>query len=494
MENNTGYSTFGRRVGYVIGGDIAIAVLAFLKIPILTKGLGASLYGTWSLITATISLVAPLAILGLGQAVVRFLAAEKDRDKVSEDFLSVLATISISGIILSLLLFLSSDYLSSLIFKDIGSAFYIKLASVLVLFNALDGITLAFFRMQLRISLFVALNLGRQFIQVGLILAAVLLGYELTGVIIAVIAGGALFLVINLLIILRQTGLRLPRFSNTKSYLRWSLPLTPNPAIWWIVNVSDRYIISYFLGVAAAGIYSAAYGIADFAIFALASLVTVLYPTIIKSYEEGNISETKNYLKYSLKYFMMIAIPSAFGLAILAEPLLTILTRPEFVAGNTVVPFVAFGAVLYGFFQFCSQILYLANRTHLIMGLLGISAVLNIILNIILIPRLGILGAATATLVAYGVLGIATLIISRRYLKFDLSLPFMLKSAITSAIMVLCIWLFHPASLTGVLISILGGILIYFGVLLMIKGLSKSEINFFLNFARENLRKIFLVS
>ena len=83
-------------------------------------------------------------------------------------------------------------------------------------------------------------------------------------------------------------------------------------------------------------------------------------------------------------------------------------------------------------------------------------------------------------------LGVLTLVISRRYLRFDLSLPFMLKSTIASAIMVLCVWLFNPASMIEVLISILGGILIYFGVLLMIRGLRKSEITFVRNFAKDN--------
>ena len=128
------------------------------------------------------------------------------------------------------------------------------------------------------------------------------------------------------------------------------------------------------------------------------------------------------------------------------------------------------------------------------MRLLGISAALNIMLNIILIPRLGILGAAIATLIAYGVLGILTLLVSRRYLRFDLSLPFILKSIFSSAIMVLCIWLINPQFIVAVTISIFVGALIYFGMLLLSKGLGKREIVFFVNFAKDNLRKIYFIN
>jgi len=185
----------------------------------------------------------------------------------------------------------------------------------------------------------------------------------------------------------------------------------------------------------------------------------------------------------------MTAIPAAFGLSILAKPILQILATSEFVPGSAVVPFVAYGAVLFGFYGICVYIFHLVKRTELVVRLLGISAVLNIILNIILIPRMGILGAAVATLIAYGVLGMLTLMITRKYLKFDLSIPFMLKSAFSSAIMTLCIWLINPESIALVIASIFAGILIYFGILLLLKGLSKEEITLFINFLKDNLKK-----
>jgi O-antigen/teichoic acid export membrane protein len=486
---NKEYTTFGRQVGYIIGAEIVLLLLGFIQLPILTKWLGTTFYGIWSLIAVTTSLAVPFAILGLNSAMVRFLSAEKDKDKISEDFLSICSVVFILGIVLSILLFLLSDYLATFIFKDINSSFYIKLASILILFNAIDTLTLTFFRMQRKIGMYTALNLSRNVVQIGMITLALMLGYKLTGAIAASIATGLLFCIIELIIILRQIGLRLPQFSNTKSYLKWGIPLTPNFAILWIISVSDRYMVSYFLGVAAAGIYSAAYTMALYASFTMSPLGIVLYPTIIKSYEDGDINKTKIYLKYSLKYFLMIAIPSAFGLSILAKPLLSVLTKPEFVIGSTVIPFVAFGSVLNGFYLICLYVIYLANKTHLTVRLLGISAILNIVLNLALIPLMGIIGAAIATLIAYGVLGILTLMVSRRYLRFDLSLPFIGKSIASSVIMSLCIWLINPQSLKALIISMFLGVIVYFAVLLAIKGFTKNEMAFFANFVKRNLRK-----
>ena len=493
MQQNQEYTVFGRQVGYVITANIAILLLGFIRLPIVTKGLGASLYGTWSLISVTVSLIVPFAMLSFGMSIVRFLAAEKDKNTIREDFFSACSIVFISGIVFSLLLFFLSDLLAVSIFKDVNSSSYIKLGSVLILLNSLYLVLLAFFRMRRKIGLYNILNLSQHGLQVGLIVVAILLGYRLGGVITAVIISGILFTVISLFIIFRQIGFQLPRFSHMKAYLRWGVPLTLNSAILWIINVSDRYMVSYFLGIAAAGVYSAAYSIGQYASFALAPLGIVLYPTISKTYDEGNRDEAGNYLKYSLKYLMTIAIPAAFGLSILAKPLLRILTTPEFVTGSTVLPWVAFGAVLFCFYQICVYIIHLVGKTHITVRLLGISAGLNIGLNLLLIPRMGILGAAVATLVAYGVLGILTLMVTRRYLKFDLSLLFIAKSILASTVMTLCIWLINPESISMVIVSILAGIIIYFGMIMLIKGLSRQEMKFFATFIRGNIRKMFML-
>jgi O-antigen/teichoic acid export membrane protein len=493
MEQNREYATFGRHVGYVIATNIAIMLLGIVQIPILTKGLGANLYGVWSLIDVTISLIVPFALISLNVAIVRFLAAEKNLDRVRDDFLSACSVVFITGVALSVLLFLLSDVIATSVFKDVNASYYIKLASVLILVNSLYPLSLAFFRMRRSMGLYSLLTVIFNISQVALIFTSILLGYKLTGVVVAFIINGVVFTLINLIIILKRIGFKAPTFSHMKTYLKWGLPLAPNAAILWVIHTSDRYLVSYFLGVTAAGIYSAAYAIGQYALFALAPLGIVLYPTIAKHYDEGNLNETRAYLKYSVKYLMMLAIPAAFGLSILAKPLLHILTTPQFMSGSSVVPFVAFGAVIFSFFQICVYVIHLVRKTEINVRLLGIAAALNIALNFLLIPKMGITGAAVATLIAYGVLGILTLIVTRRYLKFALSLPFIGKSVAASVIMALCVWLMHPETIAWVIISIILGALIYFAALMLMKGFSKGEISFFINLVKDNLRKIRLI-
>lgn len=490
MQHNHEYTAFGRQVGYIVAANIAVLLLGLIQLPILTRGLGTSLYGIWALINVTISLLVPFATLGFRSGIVRFLAAEKDRDRVRDDFLSGCCVVFFAGAALSLLLFFLSDFLAESVFRDPGASSYVRLASALVLINSLHMLPLAFFRMRQQIGRYAALDLLYRGLQVGLVLAAVLLGYRLGGVIVALIINGVLFNVLALLIVVRRIGFRRPSFSRVKAYLRWGVPLAPNAAILWIVQVSDRYLVSFFLGVAPAGIYSAAFAVGNYASFTLAPLGTVLYPRISRHYDEGNLDQTRNYLGYSVKYLMMIAIPSAFGLSVLARPILRILTTADFVAGSVVVPWVAAGVVLFCFYQVCVYIIHLVGKTHITVRLLSTAAVLNIGLNLVLIPRIGIVGAAVATLVAYGVLGLLTLLVTRRYLKFDLYLPFVARNILSAGIMALCLWLIGPQSIWAVLASIPLGAVTYFAVLWALRGFSKEELAFFKGFTKANLRKL----
>jgi O-antigen/teichoic acid export membrane protein len=484
MDEKKEFATFGRQVGYIIGANIATSLLVFIQLPILTRALGANLYGTWSLINVTVLLIFPFAILGLRVAIVRFLAAEKDMSRVREDFFSVFSVVCFAGIILSLLLYLLSDVFAAHIFKDASFSSYVKLASVLILFNAMFQLLRTFFRVQRKMGLFTTISLLYDASQVGLIVLFILLGHKLTGAITALVINGILFNTITLTIILKQIGFQLPRFSRLKTYLRWGLPLTPNDAIYWIITTSDRYMVSYFIGVTNAGIYNAAYCLGNYASFAVMPLGMVLYPNVIKTYEEGNRDTTKNYFKYSVKYLMMIAIPSAFGLSILAKPLLQILTTPEFVPGSEIVPYVAFGAVVFCFYHIGVYVIQLAGKTELVLILLSSGAGLNIVLNIILIPRLGILGAALATLIAFAIVGVITMIVSRRLFKFDIDIIAIVKTVFASAVMATCVWLIGPDSIAMVVVSIVVGAVIYFGVLILIKTLSKGELAFFINFIK----------
>jgi O-antigen/teichoic acid export membrane protein len=187
MQKKHEYAIFGKQVVYVIVGNVIVLLLGLVRLPVLTKGLGIELYGVWSLVNVTVSLIVPFALVGLNVGIVRFLAAEKDTVKISRDFFSACIVVLITGILLSILLFFLSNPLAFYVLKDGTMSVYIKLASILVLFNSIRLLSIAFFRMSRQIGLYTLLNLSYSLLQVGLIALSIFLGYKLEGAINALI-------------------------------------------------------------------------------------------------------------------------------------------------------------------------------------------------------------------------------------------------------------------------------------------------------------------
>jgi len=488
MQKIQGYALFGKQITYVIIANITMVILGIIQLPILTKALGSSQYGAWTIIITAVSLITPFASLGFSTSLIRFQAAEKDTHKIREDFLSACLLVLITGVIFALLLFLLSGFLATTILKDVALSSYLRLGSVLIVLSSIFPLLLAFFRRASKIGTFSLLNTGLNTIQVALIILFISLGYGLKGVIAAAILSAATLDIIGLFIIFKEIGFSFPKFSNMKTYLKWGVPLTPTSGIQWIIGASDRYIVNYFLGVSATGIYNAADTLGGYSSFATMPVGTALFPIISKTYDEGKLDECRDYFKYSFKYLMIFSIPIAVGLSMLAKPLLRILTTPEFTIGSSLVVLASLGGLSYCLYNISMYVIYLVSKTKIQLQLLSLAAVLNIALNVTLIPHMGILGAEVASVVAYTVLGVLGLIVSRRYFKFDLSLSFLARSILSSSFMALCMWSIKPQSIFMLFISIVVGIIAYFGFLILIGGFSRIELAFFTTFIKNSLK------
>jgi O-antigen/teichoic acid export membrane protein len=428
----------------------------------------------------TISLLSPLALLGLHSAMIRFLAAEKDKTKIQEGFYSVIFVVFFAGLLLSLIVFLLADSFAITILKDISAAPLIKIASVVILLQALDLASLEFFRTFGRMKKYSGLMLLQTFAEVGFVAYFVLSGFGLFGAVVSLIISRGAVLLIGASFIFKEIGFRLPKFYELKDYLKFGLPMVPSMIFSWIIVGSDRYIIGYFMTISAVGIYSATYNIGWVISMFIAPISVILFPTISKSYDVNEVEKVKTYLKYSLKYFLMLSIPSIFGILIFSEPILRIMTRPEFISsGKIIMPFIAISALFYGVQTVFGQIIMVFKKTNIYALLFAISAVCNIILNVILIPLYGILGAAIATFFTYALFMVLCVFISFRYLVFDIPWMSISKSVISSIAMLVIIWMLNPprVQVIGVLILIVVGGITYFGMLVLLKTFEKEEIS-----------------
>ena len=478
------YKLFAQRVGLIGITNLLVNLRGLILIPILTKTLGAEGYGIWAQVIVTISLITPIVMLGLPSAMIRFLAAERDRREIQEGFYSSTVSVFLVSLLASSILFIFSEPIAASLFD--GATEVVKLIAVIIPFWNLDTTLFSLFTAFNQMKRYSIFRIAETFGEVGLVAYMVLSGFGIFGAVISLLIIRIVTIFVMSMLVIREIGVKIPDFSKIKPYLHYGLPLVPSTIFTWIAASSDRYVIVYFLGIAPVGIYSAAYNIGHAVIYMfLAPISFVLVPTLSRLYDDKKIEEVKTHLRYSLKYFLMFAIPVAFGVSVLAKQILTILATSEFVyTGSLVIPFVALSTVLSGIYSIIGTILILVKKTKIFGFIWCMAALTNLSLNVVLVPYIGIPGAAIATLISFAIASVITVHISFRYLKFDVGLTFILKSITASVIMALIIWQLNPIGTLSVLIAIGIGAGVYFGLLVSLKGIKKEEVGFIKNMFR----------
>jgi len=476
MENLF-YKQFAKNIGIIGLTNAIISLKGIILLPFLTKYLGIYDYGVWAQIMVTVSLFTPIVTLGLPFSLVRFLAGEKNKKEIREGIYSVLFLIFAIGLIISLFLIIFSRPVSSFL----GSEYdLIIILAFLVLFECLNSVFLNVLRAFQEIKKYSFFIIFQNFGGIGLVAIAIILNYGLLGAVFSL-------LIINLIIflilggmIIKGAGFELPNFSRIKQYLSFGVPTIPGNLGFWVVQSSDRYLIGYFLGITSVGYYAAGYTLGNILMLFLTPLSFLLTPVLSKLYDENKINEVKICLSYSLKYFLMVAIPSVFGLSVLARQLLTILSTTEIASqGHLITILITISILFFGGRVVTSQILALVKKTNISSTIWISAAIVNFGLNFIFIPHFGILGAAITTLIAFTLAFSLTLFYSSRYFTFSIDRRFILKSVFASTIMSLIIIRLNATSIIELIIAIIIGILIYAITLFILKGVNKEEIKFF---------------
>ena len=471
------YQKFAKDVGFIGTVQVLTSLGTFFLLPIITKTLGTYDYGLWAQINTTVSLISPLALMGLSMGFVRFLSSETEIKIIREAVYSILFFVTIAGLFASFLLYMFAEPLATFGFKDPHATYFIQAGSLLILLSVIESISLFYFRIFRQIHTFSYLTLFETFGKLFFILFLLKMGYGLLGVIAAtLLVQGSIFL-ISLLMIISQIGFVIPRFTYIKEYLQFSLPLTPNSLIRWITESSDRYMVTYFLGLRSVGVYSAACSIGSLIQLFVSSLQLILLPELSKLFDENKTDEVRIYMSHSLRYFLLISIPAVFGLSALAKPLLGILTTDDFLSGWFVIPIIAFSGLLAGIFQIFVNTMLLIKETKTTTYINIVAAVSNVLINLLLIPSIGIVGASLSTLFSYFLMAVLCMHISLKHFKLDFYLHDIVKSVLSSITMYLFVSYFVISSIFE-LFEIAGmGVLIYLVMMFLIGGFTDYELS-----------------
>ena len=472
------YVRFIQRIGLVGLTNILISLSSLIFIPIITKSFTTAEYGMWAQVNTTIALVPNIANLGLPYTMVRFLSAEKDKEKIKDSFYPMISLTFISTIIICLLFLIFGNTIANALFN--GSMQVLYITTAISFFACMNLMLISFFRtfqQMKRYSLFLVLQ---SYIGVFVSIYLTYAGYDIETVVLGLLTGYVAVFIMMAFLIVKYLGIGIGKWSNLKEQLAFALPTIPSNVSSWVVDSSDKYVIGILIGSVAVGCYSPGYALGSILLMFLSPFAVLLPAVLPEHYEKGDIREVDKYLSYSMKYYLLLTVPAAVGMSVLSKPLLYIITTPEIALGGYMVtPFVCLGAIFMGMYGITNNIMILEKNTMILGKLWIVVAISNIVLNLLLVPYLNILGAAIATLICYILAFAVTAIASKKTMRLPFNMKELLKIVVAASLMGIAVYLMHPIGIVNVLISIIAGVIIYFAVIFILKAVTFKEIAIF---------------
>lgn len=193
-------------------------------------------------------------------------------------------------------------------------------------------------------------------------------------------------------------GISAFRFSLVKKVLVAAFPFALLVGFSTIYNRIDIVLVTKLLGYTQTGLYTAAYKFFDLLGFFPAVVSHALYPVFASLMSQGQVAAVRETLERYLRFMAAVALPMATGGMILAKPIILLLAGEEFADASSVLAVLVWAPAIL-FVYVLVNALVISQLTKLATFITGINVVVNIIGNLILLPRYGIMGAAIMTIV-----------------------------------------------------------------------------------------------
>mgnify|MGYP002618151446 CR=1 FL=1 len=446
MDHKNKYRTLLDNTFLLSLGTFGSKILTFVMVRFYTGVLTPSDYGTADLIMQTANLLLPVVSLGITNGVFRFALDRKEHRK--SIFSAGLYTILLGPLIL-----LAAGPLLS---RSEGLHEYVELICAYTLASCLHSLCAQYIRAEGKTALFA----GQGIFNTALVIWFNILflqvfrlgvfGYVMSVVVADGICTGYL--------VLREKLWKLlvpkPDDSVTKAMLRYSIPLIPATIFWWITSVSDRYMVTWFLGTEANGLYAVACKIP--------TILSLLSTIFMEAWQFSAISEATGDREVHIRFygqvwsaFLSAMVMAGSVLIVLCRVEIRLLSAARYFEAWKYVPVLSIAMVFSAFASFMGSVYVVTEKSRLSFRTTLWGALANILLNLLLIPRIGIQGAAIATLASYVLCFSIRAVSARKLIPFPLRFTRLVFSAALLGIQILLCFVNSPIQPIGQIAALL---------------------------------------
>ncbi len=398
-------------------GSLLRKSLSFVLLPLITRFMPASEYGLYSLLMAFNGFLAEIYTFGLGGAATRLFFDFSDRES-RKKYIGTVWLFSLgSTLLLSILLTLFGKPLFARFLKEVP--FWPHLA--LIIWTTFIGEFALLPHVLLRVEekswQFMAVVVGNALLNaVFAVVLVVHFRLGALGLVVAFFGTAVVMAVVYAFILRRYVDLHLRTFpvrSWLKASLVYGAPIVVLELGWILLESSDRFLLQYFLTLKVVGYYSLAYALSKVINYITDSINLAWTPFFYKTASEEP-HEAPRVFAYAATYYALLLAVLGLLIIVLRDQFVALLAPSEYWPAVSVTPIIVLASILRGLYNIPARGLYQEKRTYVFPLIVFGGAGLNVLLNVLTIPRYGMFGAAWSTAISYGFMLVVTLVLSQR--------------------------------------------------------------------------------
>ncbi len=418
-------------------GHIITRVVNFLLLPLYTNYLPIGDFGATQVVYSFIAVMTVLYTVGIDSAFLRYFIMSEDPEKrrhvFSTAFWSVLATVSA----FTAVTYFFASAIDTFLITEGEYAHLIRISAFILAFDALAFLPFLFLRAEEKSHIYIAIKFTNVLINVGLnIYFIVYLDMGIEGMLLANLWASGLTFLMTFFILIKQISF-LFNAKELVTLLKFGLPFLPSTLSVVLLDLIDRPLLERMAGLEATGIYSANAKLGMFMALLVTAFRFAWHPFFLTTSKQEN---AKAIFSRVLTYFTLILAAAFLILTLFIDDIVQFqfpgftLLGQQYWSGLPVVPPILLSYIFYGMYVNFMVGVYLKEKTKYLPIITFAGVIVTVVINLIFVPRIGIMGAAYARLAGHVIMCVMLYLFAKRFYTIRYEFGRLLKIALCVSI------------------------------------------------------------
>lgn len=403
-------------------GSVISRIIPFIMLPVVTRLMpNAEYYGLNDLSITIISVGQAIAVFGMYDAMFRLFFDKEDKEFQKQICSTALFCTMLTTMAVFFIMIVFQKKIADVVFNDAGYSYLVLLSAFSVLIASTNNIVAAPTKIQNQSKVFMVVNTLSPILSYAIVIPLLLHGYYTIALPLAHLLAA---MIIELVFIIRNRKWFSFKSINSKQIaplLKIAVPLMPSFLIYWIYNSADRLMIQHYLGAGEVGVYAIGAKLGQISnLIYTAFTGGWLYFSYSTMKDDKQVENTSKILEYlGIISFSISVLVCGFSYIVFK-----VVFPEEYLPGYRVAPYLFLAPLLQMLFQVAGNQFIIMKKSWASALILFSGAVFNVLANVVLIPRIGIVGASVATLLGYFVADLTCILFLRKIKKILISKRF----------------------------------------------------------------------